>query len=218
MIRIKSYCIAIAVMLCSYNTNASVITYNNYSLDTDTNIVSSYRDIEWLRWSETLGMSIREALNIHGSEGWRLASNEEMARLLTDFFSGTYWNPDEETWSYNYFDNYTWGKPEVLGFYSLYGGSYNERYDQYKSSAKFGSDDDGDGFFRNVSTWSGSGVTGQQVAMGGDIHDYTYEPYVTLDTTSWGGVALVRDVPSPATLMILLTGLTMLRIRLRRSL
>ena len=69
--------------VCGF-ANATLITHNGYTLDTDTKIVSN-GVVEWLQWSETIDQSINTALTNNGSDDWTLASNMQMSGLLGDF-------------------------------------------------------------------------------------------------------------------------------------
>ena len=91
---------------CSF-ANAALITYNNYTLDEDTNIVSG-GGLEWLQWDVTVGMTINEALadiadgiinGINYGSGWQLASNVQMAALFNAFVLGASqpWDENENT-------------------------------------------------------------------------------------------------------------------------
>ena len=91
---------------CSF-ANAALITYNNYTLDEDTNIVSG-GGLQWLQWDVTVGMTINEALadiadgiinGINYGSGWQLASNVQMAALFNAFVLGASqpWDENENT-------------------------------------------------------------------------------------------------------------------------
>jgi len=80
----------VLLLACCFQANASLLTYNGYTLDTDTNIVSD-GTTQWLQWDETSGMSIDQALTQYSSDGWTLASNQQMSDLFNGFGFG---NPD----------------------------------------------------------------------------------------------------------------------------
>ena len=57
-----------------------------YVLDETTNIVTDEASgLEWLKWTETSNLSINAALSTYKDDGWRMASNADMALLLNDF-------------------------------------------------------------------------------------------------------------------------------------
>ncbi len=90
---------------------ATTITYNGYTLDEDTNIVTNdTTGVEWLQWDVTVGWSIANILaeladgnltidNVDYGEGWTLTSTSTMAALYNDFFGaddgGDSWSDDE---------------------------------------------------------------------------------------------------------------------------
>lgn len=86
---IKYFC-ALLFVLASNLSHASLITYGDYTLDEDTNIVTdTSTGLEWLQWDVTAGMSVAEALAEYESEGWTLASVDQISTLLNDFQLGT---------------------------------------------------------------------------------------------------------------------------------
>ena len=59
-----------------------------YVLDETTNIVTDEASgLEWLKWTETSNLSINAALSTYKDDGWRMASNADMALLLNDFLA-----------------------------------------------------------------------------------------------------------------------------------
>ncbi len=74
----------LAIILISGLANASLITHNGYTLNTETNIVSD-SDYEFLQWSITKGQSINEALQKYGGDGWSLVSHSLMSEVFSDF-------------------------------------------------------------------------------------------------------------------------------------
>ena len=80
----KSISLAVATFALSANAYSATVSYSGYSLDTNTNIITD-GDIEWLRWDQTIGMSIDQALSAYSADGWRVASNIEVATLFNSF-------------------------------------------------------------------------------------------------------------------------------------
>jgi hypothetical protein len=91
--RLKALTLTLLFTLASsFNAaNAALITYNGYTLDTDTDIVTG-GGLEWLQWDVTIGESINSALAANGifggnyyRAGWTLATNAHMAALFDAF-------------------------------------------------------------------------------------------------------------------------------------
>jgi hypothetical protein len=200
--------------------HAATITYNNYTLNPSTNIVTHIDGTEWLQWDQTLDESIDSALSIYASQGWMLASNTQMAGLFADF---GFANGTDEGSTYNASSPYVGGtdvQPHDF-FIQLFGttGSFVGTAGSWGfgiginakiyTDAMFGSDLDNDGYFNHAMIHS----------------DYTEFPYgflgpasiITTDSSTLTsshyqtdrGVALVRvsEVDEPASFAILTLGL-----------
>jgi hypothetical protein len=76
-----------ASLLTSTATLASEFTYNNFTLDSETNIVNG-QNLDWLQWDETVNLSLDDAMTIYSNQGWRVASRDEMSSLLNAFDFG----------------------------------------------------------------------------------------------------------------------------------
>ena len=220
--KVHSNIIGVALLLVSSYTSASLITHNNYTLDTDTHIVSS-NGTEWLQWSETQGSSVNEALKIYGSQGWKLAGNSAMATLFLDFGfdSGTV-----ESSSYKTVSAYTPNteNSEMDKFITLFGWTYLENGRPYGGGADarklteayYGDDEDGDGLLNlaNVdSDYNGHGWISPNAA-------YLYnDKYRYNETDIYRGVALIRvqQVPEPTMIFLFALGLTGLVLQRRRK-
>lgn len=74
-----------AALVLSAGANAELISYNGYTLNTDTNIVTG-GGLEWLQWTETEGMSVNDALSTHN--GWRIATSTDVTNLINSFNFG----------------------------------------------------------------------------------------------------------------------------------
>lgn len=62
------------------------VIFNSYILDTETNVVTDPRGLQWLQWSETVGAtSVQNVVADYESEGWRIATSNEILQLLNDF-------------------------------------------------------------------------------------------------------------------------------------
>ncbi len=204
---------------------AGLITYNGYTLDEDTNIVTG-NALEWLQWDETVGQSVNEALGIYSVDGWRLASNNNMSALFNSFFPEISWDDDENT-SQEPDVSLPWDSSEDSQYshlIELFGKTSPNavEYTQYpldpflESCGIFGLDADQDGYI-NVAcayddyTWFDDLIDGPEnesswVSMLGDEEASQY----TRDTHySEGGIVLVRSVsvPEPSTLAIFALGM-----------
>lgn len=210
--------------------NASLITFNGYTLDTDTDIVTS-KDLEWLQWDVTIGESIDSALLSDGQfngvrygAGWRLATNAEMPRLFDAF--GFVSGPNEDN-AYSTFLPYVPDSDDTnfSRFISLFGitneisgGRYGTGLNSVQSSyAFFGSDANGNGLF-NLASVNDDFIL--------DGNERVYSAFTTFDgygrdvaTVSFkSGVALVRatSVNEPSNFALSIVGLLIL-IRMRVS-
>jgi len=202
---------------------AGLITYNGYTLDEDTNIVTG-NALEWLQWDETVGQSINIALGTYSVDGWRLASNNDMSFLFNSFFPEISWDDDEST----YQSHHTPWNPSENSQYShlveLFGNTspnaaeynYNPLDLFFESCGLFGSDADQDGYFNRGCAYDdytyfdaliNGADYGDSYAYLGDDGDTSY---YTRDThLSDAGIVLVRSVsvPEPSTLAIFTLGI-----------
>lgn len=176
--------------------------------------------LEWLRWDITNGMSIDTAINTFEQDGWRLASNIEMADLLNFWDFGTGFgtvstpgngSPTPFTGNENSTEsNWDPATHQGLGrFEDMFGltsyfcdkeDEFNYEYYgcQSHASAFFGADDDGDGLYNLVDLhyigWPYNSYS--TVSMFAD----EFESSDVNDTIGWSwdstsnGVALVRDI------------------------
>ena len=220
---LKKFVYSICFFIFSSSTYAGLITYNNYTLDEDTNVISA-NGTQWLQWDETHLMSVDSALAKYANDGWKLASNQQMSNLFNTFnlSSTNSWDADENTsqtinTSYESGDNVL-VDPE-LQFLSLFGvnrGLTDGWWDLLQETgAIFGNDLDGDNLYNLASV----------------TDDYDLPPFMrrkdnsvslkndVFTSSTFGGiygVALVRtvDVPEPSSLAIFsiaLLGLVNLR-------
>mgnify|MGYP000309540620 CR=1 FL=1 len=144
-----SLILATITTFTSTTTTAALITFGNYTLDEELNIVrDTARNIEWLQWDVTNGSSIDSALAIYEPFGWKLASNLQMANLFDDF--GLNSTTDENDFSftespYSATDGDDTGYDHIIRLFgsTFYeeGGIFGEGDDAYiYTSALFGSD------------------------------------------------------------------------------
>lgn len=194
-------CLFIYLPLPGY---AETISYNGYTLDTETNIVTG-GGLEWLQWDVTVGQSINTALTNYGGDGWRTATNTEMAALYNEFGFGVVFDTDENTPQSATLvdDQYSFGSANE--FINLFGDTYQAAGNSYnygdqfeRSSAVFGGDQDSDNLYNLAS------VSDEYTSSDGDPESgraYLHIDYIGASTTRHSdGVALVRVsiVPVPA--------------------
>ena len=219
---IKSITIG-ATLLASATASATLVTHNNYTLDTSTNVVST-NGIEWLQWTATQGMSISGALGVYATDGWQLASNQHMATLYDDFnlnngtdensayFTQNEYTPDDSHSIDKLLDLFG-----VTNIGSAYGPTIGTGPDAYAAAqALYGADADADGLY-NVA-FVRSDFTNRGIPE-------VYATVLPSDgwDSEWGGngisVALVRPatVAEPALIMIFALGIMGLGLRRRNN-
>jgi len=76
------FTIAVTGIILSLSSQASTVSFNGYTLDTNNNIVTG-GGLRWLQWDETVGLSVNEALA--NNNDWRVATDSEMNALMSDF-------------------------------------------------------------------------------------------------------------------------------------
>lgn len=232
----KRLFIALLLSISCSQTNAALVTYNNYTLIEEANIVTAGA-IEWLQWDVTRGMSIDTALDIFGTDGWTLATQADMAGLFNDFVLSARnpWDEDENTAQiardrFNLGDDIN-TDPE-LQFLKLFGHTYEylspyhvgfDR-EQY-STALFGEDADGDGLY-NIAEVHDDFFMDEAFEAGSSFMDR--DLYSATESDRFVGVALVRTVSAvsdigtlnavsaPGSALMLLAGLCSL-VRLRKN-
>ena len=200
---IKSLAV-LSTLLLSSGASANLIVSNGYELNTDTNVITG-SGYEWLRWEETFNQSLEQVLDTYSLDGWSLATNAQMAALLTDFFPEYNWSSEEEAYqSYKTVYDGLNNEQEFGAdndFIALFGDSdaYNGwvigAEEDYRGgiSAYYGSDDDDDGKLRVVTIYDDyySSYSG---ATHGEVRSYEY-PTVTTHSGIAAGFALVRAQP-----------------------
>ncbi len=218
---------AFCLIAMAHSASATLISYNGYSHDDTTDIVTG-GGLEWLQWDVTDEMSIDTALtSVAGSYaggGWRLASNVEMATLLNAFDFGISstpdgsWDSDENTFqeAFNYGDPNMPQPPDpetlflsMFGITQVYTDTTNPD-GLYVSGAYFGADEDNDNTFNTVLTadnfYNNDSYVDGYAAMDMDGN----APSLSLELF---GVALVREavsVPEPHTGLLFLISLILI--------
>jgi hypothetical protein len=234
-IKMLNPAIAGLVLALSSFANAGVITYNGYTLDTQTDIVTAGDGLEWLQWDVTKGQSISSALQANGvfgsrnyGAGWALASNAQMASLFNDFgFNSTL----QDDTTIHTGSPYTFGSDNTNydHFIDLFGAifqlsgtffDFGTGVDQIsRTRALFGSDEDNDTLYKEAGVHSDY----TRDSSTNPYHAYIFQDIWSDSTTNPEfGVALVRlktqvDAPEPSTLAIFALGLSGLILSRRRQ-
>lgn len=77
-------------IMLSWSASASLIAFNGYTHDTNTDIVKG-QGLEWLQWDRTVGISASDAQSLKDSiegGGWRIADNTDISNLFNAFGLG----------------------------------------------------------------------------------------------------------------------------------
>ncbi len=240
---LKKLVILSGLLLTSVTAHATIISHFTYERDSASNIVTG-GGLEWLKWDVTKGMTINSALAKHAAQGWRLASNQEIAALFNTFqFGSNIFTGDENN---GLFHQSPWSVSEASNhnmFLEIFGTTFaspplcraGEVDSCYASSdalnesnAIYGSDNDNDGGYKSASVRDdytylrGSALPPVKANAGA----YLSPDNVTVNTSGPGyGVALVRTynmepsvVPTPGTTGLLALGLVALGYRRRQVL
>ncbi len=244
---LKKFVLLSSLLISSMSAHAALISHFGYERDSASNIVTG-GGLEWLKWDVTKGMSVNTALEKYASQGWRLASNAEMASTYNRFsFGNDVWYAGET----NYQRKDTSFVFDIVPnshtqFINLFGATsidscslrarstkcYADEEPDVRALAIFGSDSNLNGRYNyaevlddNIYLWKDSwtGDTGirfnnSSAALYGD------SVYGTTSNTIMG-VALVRsgvpgnvEVPTPASIGLLALGLVTLGYRRRHLL
>lgn len=114
---LKKIILLSSLFITSMTAQAGLIQYGDYKRDSASEIVIG-GGLEWLKWDETAGVGVEDAINTYKDAGWRLASHMEMATLFNDFkfgsrlWDGTLqskqhvwqkWNAEEGVDAFSYF-------------------------------------------------------------------------------------------------------------------
>lgn len=222
----------------SMAAQAGVIAHYGFERDSTATVVKG-GGLEWLKWDQTKGKTVSQAVSDHS--GWRLATATEMTALFNTFQFGIgKWQPDQ----LNLVSN-PWTADEQAShnaFLQLFGSTFVSREVCVNSSSRSCYLPQDNMIFSRA--WFASAVPGKvgsatvrddytSVAVFGSQIKYSYQIALEFEraevvgTGDWG-VALVRStaggpvaVNSPASIGLLAIGLLGLslrrRYRLRRA-
>lgn len=93
--KLKLLKVTVVASALSFNALGGILTYGDYSHDSDTNIVVG-DGLEWLKWSTTGNMTYSQALDYASSnygDGWALATSDQISGLIENFDFGLSWDP-----------------------------------------------------------------------------------------------------------------------------
>ncbi len=229
---IITFLILSILLFLPMTSKADFISHNGFTLNTETNIVNG-GGLEWIQWDETLGQSVNTALQNHSSDGWRLATNADMAGLFNAFFPsslfGVVWDDDKTT---NQIVETPWTADEDSvqnGFISLFGitnvavTAIGISTDQFVGSSAFFGDANSplnigsvfDDWTRASDGVQANGIMNMNPnVFSGSASNFNF----THDSTNTQiGVALIRNVqtqsspiPEPAGMVLFLLGMVSL--------
>jgi hypothetical protein len=218
---IQKILLAACIVAMPVTTHAGPIDPGNGYTRDDASVVVQGVGLEWLKWDVTVGQSIESALRLYADQGWRLATNSEMADLFNDFdFGGLFsaqedfelrvatdWSAEETGVHIDFID--------LFGFTQLlYGPAYELTDPSVASFALFGSDDDNDGGFKLAVVGDDLTRTVEIIGVRNPFKNDAYATFVRdgfpvdLRVDNYG-IALVRSVsvPEPGTFALLSLGL-----------
>ncbi len=152
----------LAFTLCAtFGANATMITFNGYTLDEDKRIVSG-NGLDWIQWSLTDDLSVAAALsqfaNYDGGN-WVLVSNSQMVALFNSFgFTVDGFWDDLENTSQTILSRYDESEELTIDvekqFVRLFGNTFENYHGNSGSTdildysaAVFGTDGDSDGMY-----------------------------------------------------------------------
>ncbi len=196
-------------MTWSFFATATTIQFGDYEYTTGENVFRG-GGVEWLRWDQTVELSVNDALTSYSSQGWRLATNVEMADLFNSFniAPANFFGSDEV-------ESYLQILPLVdaatiyddiiafLGtsFYENGGDSGVGELARSFSSAIYGQDSNGNGFFNGAIIQSDMTYQGTSYDNAALLFEDTF--YMPDEVYEGVSVALVREVSEPESIAIL---------------
>ena len=85
MNKINSITAAILLTISSAELSANT-DYPDWYVDKSPDPTIEHLGLEWMTWDQTKSMSISDALTMYEADGWRLATNKEVASLFNGYF------------------------------------------------------------------------------------------------------------------------------------
>lgn len=213
---------SLALLAFSNSSFSMSVDFEYPSLDVDgVSPIVEFVGLEWLRWDITNGLSINEATDLYGAQGWRVASNAEIANLVNTRIAtssntmpiGMTDNESDSLYSYEDATHSGFSTFIDLGVTTEFEvtdeDSFSYGRDFLHSTALYGSDADGDNLYNLIdfsitnvapSVFQPFAVSWSELSVSSDSYDRN-EPvftdvYYERDTfySYSAGVALVRDI------------------------
>jgi hypothetical protein len=237
---------SVALVLSSLSVQAGVIEFNGYSRQDGSAVVTG-GGLDWLKWDQTLGLSINDVKADNRFAGWRIASNQEMANLYNAFqFGKSDWYANEMESQFSAVFTDATQQPNDM-FISLFGDTHFSTCQSFDvtglcygmpfpfliSFAFFGSDDNKDNQYNLARVGSVyEDINGQWGAPVDRHYSAQLYSWTSGHCCAWGsssmpnaGVALVRDaqiqppntVYSPSTISLLSVFGACILLRIRKK-
>ena len=205
----------ILLVIPSAGSFAGMIKYKEYIWDSSVNYVTN-GSLDWLRWDQSLNLSIHQIETDPNFSSWRVASNDDIATLLNDFFNFFEWYSNESI-SQEYKGKFSEDDTPFVNFLDLFGHSWDSfdgcylcvQLDHWRStSIFFGNDLNNDQYYNFLTIRDKSAiynyVTGQRYFNGSFI-SVSADDYYFTRTHPNAAIALVRNtqtVPEPNSLLL----------------
>lgn len=98
----KKIMLFFSLIFFSQVVSAGIIEFNGYSRDENSKVVVG-GGLQWLKWDQTTGLSINQALDKYSKRGWELASFSQVQSLFNSFrFGKADWNDTRYSWQSHY--------------------------------------------------------------------------------------------------------------------
>ena len=208
------------VLIVSITGNASLITKNGYTLNTETNIITD-GTLEWLQWDLTVGLTLSEALNLNPVDGFMLATNTQVKNLFNGWGfqnvpANSFGDTEDEAYGTSVISPSLTYQDFVFIFGVTEDGSFGDNQNQ-TSEALYGIDSDADNLINLAEVrWRIDPTSLNSVRQIARLSGDEYTKGGFYDNKGW---ALVRNantssqVPEPSTLAIFALGVIGLALR-----
>jgi hypothetical protein len=207
---VRKFLLATGLLVISLASHAGVISHYGYERDDASNIVTG-NGLEWLQWDVTKGMSIDSTLQSYSIDGWKLASNQQMAGLFNAFgFGKSDWTDSESSFQSS---ATPWTPDESSphnAFLELFGVTFesscspsqiifcNDPSDRFRASrAYYGSDADRDLMFNFAHVVDDYTTLAESDLRRDHYAGLSFDSTHLVEYSLYAGVALVREVQMP---------------------
>lgn len=161
----------LTMVLGAFTMESQAIEAPSWYVDKSPEDSIEFLGLEWLTWDKTVGMTVNEAFENYGRDGWTLASNIEMAALFNMFFLDddvsiyvreqggpvgwdryvTEFSSQESLRQWGFDATTSTMAADFMNFFGITDSGcrfYGEEYDcDYWTSAFYGRDEDNDGLY-----------------------------------------------------------------------